>query len=176
MGTSNPNNNSCPRSQSAEDSVNEATEQTVANRSKLGTALDAVFVKQMHDIANDEVETQREWRNKSVDIGGGSSETGGSRHSDLIVADSMNFSYPQQPPQRSGGLGPVAAAVLAAGLTGGAALFVPAVLDAVRPQPAPQATAPAVHPTDVTVDDLNLRVDWWVDENGDVQTKVVEEK
>lgn len=35
--------------------------------------------------------------------------------------------------------------------------------------------APVAHPPQINIDDLNLKVRWWVDENGEIQTEVTEE-
>ena len=67
-----------------------------------------------------------------------------------------------------GALGLVGVA-LAAGLPGG--LIAYQMLRGTKEPPAPPVIAPAPQ---VTIEALNLKVRWWVDENGKVQTEVTE--
>jgi len=65
----------------------------------------------------------------------------------------------------------------ALGLTGVAlAAGLPGALMAFQMLRGPETpVAPVVHPPQIKVDDLNLKVRWWVDENGDIQTEVTED-
>jgi len=64
----------------------------------------------------------------------------------------------------------------ALGLTGVAlAAGLPGALMAYQMLRGPQApVAPEIVPPQINVEDLNLKVRWWVDEHGDVQTEVTE--
>ena len=102
------------------ESLQEAAEQ-IAHGTALQDALELVLVGQMRDIADDELETVRQYRQQKMNVPGASTQPPGSSK-DLIVAKDMHFHQPQTPPQTTqtntagyaiaGGSGIIAAAIM----------------------------------------------------------------
>ena len=69
--------------------VDEAASQFLGKQAKLETALDAALVRQMHEIAQDELATVQEYRAKKLGLGGGPNGSTGRKQpvGDFIVCD-----------------------------------------------------------------------------------------
>jgi hypothetical protein len=165
-----------------DDQIDEAAQQRLGKDSKIQTAMESVFVGQMQQIAQDELDDVRALKDKYLNKGGrgmliGGSGKAGERHSDLIIGDNIKIETPR---------GSSAMAVLAAGALGAAAaMFVPGLL---KPEPAPTAApaaapqanggapGPVLTPPDVKVDDLRLRVRWRQNpQTGKIETEIIEQ-
>lgn len=168
-----------PTPPAIEESTAEAAQQYLGKASKIQTGLESVFLKSFQEMGIDEIRDVRALKEKySVGAGGAKMRVGrgtgsdGGNHSDLIIADHMEFNTPN--PRATS---PLLVALLAMAAGAGAAYL----LNPPPPAAAPAAAAPApgvptINPPSVTVDDLKLKVKWWIDpETGKVQTKVIEQ-
>ena len=107
--------------QTIRESIREAAEQAITQSPGIQDALELVMTSQLRDIADDEIETVRQYRQQKMGITGASTQSPGSSR-DLIVAKDMHFHQPQpvQAQQSNtagfaiaGGSGIIAAAILA---------------------------------------------------------------
>jgi hypothetical protein len=177
-----------------DESIAEAAQQRLGYDAKIQSGLEGVYLQQLHQIAQDEIDDVRKLKAKHLGGGpvkiGGTPGPSGGNHSDLILADRMEFNYPNPSPPARSGFGPVLGVLagMAAGLAG--AIYGPRLLNQppivptvqASPPAAPQAPAagpatPTINVPNVSVDDLKLRVRWRMDPaTGKLKTEVIEQK
>ncbi len=157
-----------------EQAVEKVANQTLGKSAKIQTSLDAIMLQSIGDIARDENDDIRAFKARHVKDGnvrvGGPPNTGGDNR-DVIVADHMEFHYPQNDTRRSAS--PLLVGLLAAA-AGAAGMYAWPRINAPEPVPStPVSSLPGSDPApgvvkqtapQIEVEPIRLRVRWKVDQ------------
>ncbi len=157
------------------DAAEAAAEQRLDKSPKIQTALEAVFLRDLADLSEKERRRVDDAWEKKMRLGG-KQDRKATSHSDIVVTDKMevNTTTTSSP----GALTVAALGVLTAGAV---ALWWPGALDNLKgilPGTAKEpdvVVQPKVIAPTVQVDDLELKVRWYVDEDGQLRTEVLEQ-